>query len=100
MASEVYWISVNDKEMTVEWYYVYRQDYSDSRLRFNETLYGSSIAYNDGTTHPASALPFVVSDVTVVNGIEDEWTGSSTSYVVSSDGGVYLTTLRKTKTFH
>ena len=50
-SAEVYWLDVNDKTMTIEWFYAYRQDFRDSRLRYNETLYGPSIAYNDGTVH-------------------------------------------------
>ena len=50
--SQVNWLNVNDKQMTIEWVYAYRQNFRDIRLRYNETLYGPSIVYTDGTVHP------------------------------------------------
>jgi len=98
ISTEVNWLNVNDKQMTIEWVYAYRQNFRDIRLRYNETLYGSSIVYTDGTTRPAAAFPFVPTDIVIKNSVSDEWYKSSTAYVLSPDGGVYLTALRKTTT--
>ena len=62
--SQVYWLNVNDKQMSIEWVYTYRQNFRDIRLQYNETLYGPSIAWNDGTVRP---LPTDCTELTQIH---------------------------------